>query len=373
MRSPCSARRLSITATIACALLLGAACADHPSNGPVGPELVTSLDARGAQCAARKTLAQRLQFATAAETGKRLRRPDDWARQLSAFERSARARTTEPVSKQELLAHVSAQGLDWTAVEQAYWQGLVERLSAALEGTNLQIPHLRLTKTSGLDEFNAAYARNDAIILPQERVSLSGGDFARRDFFLLAHELWHALSLDDPRLRRAMYELMGFQRFPEIEPPVELESRRLSNPGGHTYEDAFAVQTPDGPADVVPFVRSSASLEAVIALPTEGPPAIFGVLDIVLIPVDTGTGDIVRGPGGELVTYGFGNTNWVPQTLRNTNFIIHPEEIMADNFASLMEWRDSGELPTDNPSGFPIHAPDLLRDMEDVMTEGCVG
>lgn len=362
-------RLLSIGASVALALLFGG-CADDPA-GPVEPEAVSALDARGAQCLAKKNLVQRLQFADAGRASKLLRRSDDWARQLSAFERSARRRTLEPTSKQELLGHVSAQGLDWTASEEEYWQGIVDRLSAAMEGLGVQIPHLRLVKTTGLDEFNAAYHRNGAIVLPQERVSLAGGDFARSDFFLLAHELWHALSSDDHRLRRAMYELLGFQRFREIEPPTELESRRLSNPDGHTYEDALAVQTPDGPADVVPFVRSDASLEEVIVLPTEGPPAIFGVLDIVLIPVDTGTGDIVRGPGGELVTYGFGNTNWVPQLLRNTNFIIHPEEIMADNFASLMEWRDSGVVPMDNPSGFPINDVDLLSAIEDVMTRGC--
>lgn len=36
-----------------------------------------------------------------------------------------------------------------------------------------------------------------------------------------------------------------------------------------------------------------------------------------------------------------------------------------------MEWGDSGEAPIDNPSGFPINDLELLRDMEDVMTESC--
>lgn len=362
--------RASIATFAALALLLAGACGEGPP-GLTEPASASALDARVAQCLARKTLSERLQFASAAETGKLLRRPDDWARQLSAFERSARRGTPESTSKQELLTHVSAQGVEWTPEEEAYWQGLVDRLSAATTGLNLQIPHLRLAKTTGLDEFNAAYHRNGAVVLPRERVEIAGGDFARSDFFLLAHEVWHALSSDDARLRRSMYELLGFERFHGIEPPIELESRRLSNPDGHTYEDALNVQTPDGLADVVPFVRSEASLEEVIALPTEGPPAIFGVLDIVLIPVDTGTGDIVRGPDGELVTYGFGETDWPEQMLRNTSFIIHPEEVMADNFASLMEWRDSGVAPTNKPSGFPINDLGLLRAIEGVMTRGC--
>lgn len=341
--------------------------------GAVGPD--ASLDSRvvmanrGSSCLAKKTLSERLEFAGADRAGKLLRRPDDWARQLSAFERSARRRTLEPTSKQQLLAHLSAQGLDWTADEQAYWQELVHRLSVATAGLDLQIPHLRLVKTTGLDEFNAAYHRNGAIVLPQDRIDISGDD--RRDFFLLAHELWHALSSDDHRLRRDMYELLEFERFRGFEPPPELESRRLSNPDGHTYEDALRVQTPDGPADVVPFVRSSVPLEEVIALPTSGPPAIFGVLDIVLIPVDTGTGEIIRGPEGELVTYGFGNTDWAPRMARNTGFIIHPEEVMADNFATVMERRARGTLQPTNPSGFPANDVDLLDDIEEVLSGRC--
>lgn len=74
-----------------------------------------------------------------------------------------------------------------------------------------------------------------------------------------------------------------------------------------------------------------------------------------------------RVPSPELVTYGFENTDWVPQMARNSSFIIHPEEVIADNFARLMLWRDSGEA---EPPG-PVNDPGLLRDMEDVMTEGC--
>jgi hypothetical protein len=31
--------------------------------------------------------------------------------------------------------------------------------------------------------------------------------------------------------------------------------------------------------------------------------------------------------------------------LRNSSFIIHPEEVLAGNFATLMEWRSDGVLP----------------------------
>ena len=57
--------------------------------------------------------------------------------------------------------------------------------------------------------------------------------------------------------------------------------------------------------------------------------------------------------------------------LRNSSFIIHPEEILADNFATLMEWRADGALPPANPGGFPVNDVDLLTAIEGVLASGC--
>jgi hypothetical protein len=57
--------------------------------------------------------------------------------------------------------------------------------------------------------------------------------------------------------------------------------------------------------------------------------------------------------------------------LRNTSFIIQPEEVLADNFATLMEWRADGVLPPANPDGFPANDVDLLISIEVVLASGC--
>jgi hypothetical protein len=52
---------------------------------------------------------------------------------------------------------------------------------------------------------------------------------------------------------------------------------------------------------------------------------------------------------------GVNYTPAVTTLMRNSSFIIHPEEILADNFATLMEWRSDGVLQPANPGGFPTY------------------
>jgi hypothetical protein len=79
----------------------------------------------------------------------------------------------------------------------------------------------------------------------------------RRDFFLLAHELFHLLSLEYPARRDELYALLEFRRFAGFEYPAELEDRRLSNPMyGARYEyvlteDGTMTARSDAPVPVI--------------------------------------------------------------------------------------------------------------------------
>ena len=156
------------------------------------------------------------------------------------------------------------------------------------------------------------------------------------------------------------YEWQGFEY------PAELEDRRVSNPDAFEHLHTVTLQSGSESVDVVPVIQSLLPLNEVIELPN-----FFDALDIVLLSVDASTGEALRDGNGDLVKYNFGNTNWVPLMLRNSSYIIHPEEILADNFATLMEWISDGVLPPANPDGFPVNDVDLLIAIEDVLTSGC--
>jgi hypothetical protein len=333
--------------------------------------------AGGVQCLTKTTLSERLRFADIDRAREILGRSDEWARQLSAFDRGVRQRTLEPTNTRGFLEFVSGEAAAWTDDEQVYWKSLVDQLSEALEGLNLDIPDAFMVKTTGLEEFNAVYVRNRSIILPQGRVDVAGD--VRRDFFLLAHELFHLLSLEYPARRDELYALLGFRRFAGLEYPAELEDRRLSNPMyGSRYEYVLTVQTASGPVDVTPAYQAAVPLEEFIAISEGGMSmgAFFEAIDFVLLPVDTGTRAVLRDDSGYPITYRFGDTDWIERMQRNSSYIIHPDELMAENFALLMEWRRSGAVPESVPggpgAGFPVTDIELLEEIQKLLTAGCV-
>jgi hypothetical protein len=255
--------------------------------------------------------------------------------------------------------------LGWTAQEEAGWKAVVDKLSDAMQGLNLHVPNLALVKTTGEEEFDAAYTRRRAIMLPESMTSLPTTD-PRGAYFLLAHEVFHVLSRADARLRDDLYALLGFKTVEGFEYPAEIEERRISNPDAFEYLHTLTVQSGSESVDVLPVIQSRLPLNEVIQLPD-----FFGALNIVLLSVDPSTGEARRDGNGDLITYNFDNTNWVALMLRNSSYIIHPEELLADNFATLMEWRADGVLPSANPAGFPANDVDLLAAIEDVLARGC--
>jgi hypothetical protein len=277
----------------------------------------------------------------------------------------ARQKTAEPTTLQAFLDFTADAARVWTAQETASWKPVIDKLSAALEGLRLHVPNIDLVKTSGEEEFGALYTRRTAVMLPAAVTSLPTTD-PRLAYFLLAHEVFHVLSRRDPQLRDALYALLGFGTVGGFEYPAELEERRVSNPDAFEYLHIVTVQAGSESVDVLPVIQSLLPLDEVIQLPN-----FFAALDIVLLAVDPRSGEALRDGNGDLIKYNFGNTNRVPLMARNTGFIIQPEEVLAENFATLMEWRADGVLPPANPGGFPVNDVDLLTAMEGVLATGC--
>lgn len=291
-------------------------------------------------------------FATAGEGRKILTTRDDFIRALSPFDRAARVKTEKDVSEKEFVAFVGRNVLDWTEAEKASLLRALDRLRTPFDRWALPWPTvIRAVKTTGREEGGAAYTRDHALILPQNVLTPSRPLAPR----LVAHELFHILSRSNPGLRDRLYQAIGFEKCAEPDLPEMLRSRKITNPDAPANDHCIRVQVAGTDAWAVPILFSRTSYD----VKTGGD--FFQYMQFELLLVDRQgesrtTKPIYEGLQPRLVEVGE-IAGFFEQVGRNTQYIIHPEEILADNFADLvMQDRSS-------PS------PEILKKMEAVLAE----
>jgi hypothetical protein len=111
-------------------LSTNAVAADTPPPAPL--LFSTPSGAHGSSCDNNR-LSERVQFANRHRAGAILGKKDDWALQLSAFDRGIRQKTTAPTNTRAFLNFASDAGLEWTPEERAAWGIIVDRLSSAMQ------------------------------------------------------------------------------------------------------------------------------------------------------------------------------------------------------------------------------------------------
>ena len=294
-----------------------------------------------------------LTFATADEARKMLTTPDDFIRALSPFDRAARVKTAGAVSEKAFLEFVGRNVLDWTEAEKASLVSAVERLRTPFDRLALPWPKaIYVVKTTGKEEGGAAYTRNQALILPQNMLTPNRPRSPR----LIAHELFHILSRSNPGLRDRLYRAIGFVRCSEIELPETLRNRQLTNPDAPANDHCIRVQIKGVDVWAVPILYSRAEKYDV-----KRGGEFFSYMVSQLLLIDR-AGDspsakpMYAGSQPRLVDFGQ-VSGFYEQVGRNTEYIIHPEEILADNFAMLV----TGDRN--------VPAPEILQKLQDVLTE----
>ena len=146
-----------------------------------------------------------------------LTRRDDFIAALTPLDRRARRQTDQEVSERDFLEFAGQSVRAWTPDE-------TNRITAVLHAVGNQLARWQssfptnvwLVKTSGEEEFNNCYTRQNAIVFPAAEAA--GGPAALR--YILPHELFHVLSRHDPELRAALYACIGFKPINEIELPA---------------------------------------------------------------------------------------------------------------------------------------------------------
>jgi hypothetical protein len=230
-------------------------------------------------------------------------------------------------------------------------QAAIDAIHPLLRDLALSLPPtVQLIKTTGAEEGNAAYTRATAIVLPKSELAKSEKDLQR----LICHELFHILSRRNPELRERLYGIIGFSKCNEIKLPPDLALRKITNPDAPRNDHFIRLQIDNQEALAVPILLSSVETYDV-----KRGGEFFAYLQFQFLVVAKSSGSknckaVSEGSSPKLV--GMQRVSgFMEQVGRNTDYIIHPEEILADNFALLV-------LNEHN-----VASPEILEKMREVL------
>lgn len=271
-----------------------------------------------------------ISFATPSEAKVILGARDAFVERMSMFDRMARLETEQPVSEQAYLDSVQEAPLVWAENERA----LVEREFAVIEPAMTELLpgvdiNVLMVKTSGMEEVGAdAYTRNNAVILTPDVINSNAIGHN------LAHEIFHVVSRYNPDLRNQLYAAIGFEFCGEINHPNELADRRITNPDSPINEHCIAIQVNGENRWALPILfANEPKYEA------NSGKTFFDYVDFQFLLVERiGARTVIMTDvdGKALVVPAENISGFNEKVGKNTNYTLHPEEIIADNFSLLV-------------------------------------
>jgi hypothetical protein len=273
-----------------------------------------------------------LRFASVEEGAKAITVRDDFIRDMSPFDRQVLMRTDRQVSEADFLSFFAQHVLPWAPGDVERLAPVVAGLSKKLANWKLALPPVvLLVKTDGQECAGAAYCRGAVIVLPTRMLA----DTARL-MSVLPHELFHVWSTHNPTTRQELYRSIGFELTNKVELPESLRSRKITNPDAPLNNQFITLQQDGRQMELMPILISKSPRYDAARGGT-----LFDYLDFKLMLLEGSQG--MHRPAlaaGQPVLF---EPSQVPgfaeQVGRNTKYIIHPEEILADNFVFLLDGR----------------------------------
>lgn len=250
--------------------------------------------------------------------------------------------------------HTSIKGKSRAALLKAYKKGLQEEVTnfskaehAFMMSIMVQalqmcsqinkkiLPNqINLIKVKG-DQYGDGifYTREKSIIIPANELE---GLNAEKILPVIIHELSHIMTRFHPELKKELYNTIGFHPIPYQKPWAKQDSlteRFLTNPDGVGNNYSITLHTRmDETVEAIPFIRSN--------FPDFSPenPNFFAYVGFQLFPILPKDEQLTLGvKANNAPLYAINEyTDFFTQIKDNTDYIIHPDEIIADNFMIIL-------------------------------------
>jgi len=253
---------------------------------------------------------------------------------------------------------------DFTKEENEFVNGIMQEAFQLCNSINPAIfpKKIRLVKTKGKHYGNSVYyTREDMIVIPKNELQARN-----KNAFLkvMIHEIFHIYSRYNPAKRHELYALVGFKPMEaRTILPTILQNRLLFNPDGINFNYAMDLKNKDGEMiKVMPIIVSAKDAFS------KKNPAFFDYVKFDLYQLSYNQNNSF-----EVLTdeRGFSTLNlgelpdFFNQIKDNTQYIIHPDEILADNFMYVMlAQQKAGKF-----SGYSDEGTELLEEIRDILVK----
>ena len=255
--------------------------------------------------------------------------PDRYTKALSRFDLASRLRTNADATADDLMRLAAEQVVEWSDDDRAKMEPIITSVSDRLAKFRLPLPpNILLIQTTGKEEGDAAYTRRHAVILPRRYLGFAAPQLES----IFIHELFHVLSSHNEPLRHSLYEIIGFKSCPEIALPESLADFKITNPDGPSLSHYIELEVDDQRALAVPLLYSEERFD-----PKQSR-SFFGYLKFRLLVVRR-EGErwyAAREMGKPILLEPAQTPSFHQQIGRNTKYIIHPDEVLAENFVHLV-------------------------------------
>ena len=225
---------------------------------------------------------------------------------------------------EELEAFIAKQTQDFTDAEKARIDQAMERIRENCDAWGYVLPPMDdivFAKTTMREECDAdAYTHGTQIYLGEDLIKKDFDDDPKLQAHfdtIVAHELFHCLTRNHPDFRAAMYGILGFTVVDgDYEFAPEIRERMISNPDVEHHDSYTTFDINGTPTNCVALFTTGKPFEK------EGD-SFFDDMVTGLVPIDDMS---------TLYTSGDAANFW-DVFGRNTDYVIDPEETLADNFS----------------------------------------
>lgn len=273
-------------------------------------------------------------FASVEEGAAALTADDEFMEVVSAADMALRVRRAG-ATKEELRAVYAGAPQAWTDAERARLNGVLTRHAERLNQLTSWLPaRVLLIKTNGAADTALPHTRGDAInmgpALPEDDSELDS---------LFFHELFHVLSRRNATRHDEMYAIVGFQPC-SIALPETLRAQTITNPDAPLVRHA-------APLGQDRFVTPILFADPPVFDPAHPDFGHYFDLRFLAAARDANGACALALENGEPVVVAQQEAVAAIHAAagRNTDYVLHPEELLADNFSQAMMGRTDAPNP----------------------------